>query len=362
MHGALRMTFLPDYLTYTKILCQTSENVPMTTQMHEWVVPLTDAVVAVFLLALGGNLGSFLNVVVHRLPRGASVVGGGSRCPECGSPIRWHDNIPVLGWLLLRGRCRDCMTPISPRYPLVEACAAIVVGLVASVELLGGGANLPGDRFTGLGVGSDVLLTRTDWQLVAVCCLHCATLMTLLVWGLLDHDGQTIPRLWVMGSVLFAAIAGAAVPLRTGANPGLHGLVDAVLGLAVGAALGMLAGRRALLAGMMLIGAVIGLRGVLTVGLLFAVAAGLRRLLCGRDGREASGGEAATPAGNWAALDLFAAAVVHQLIWRWADGWIAGMPLLGFDPAEWLVRNAGLSAVIQVVGGMLAAGIPLYTP
>ena len=69
--------------------------------MVEWIIPLTDLVVIGLLLLIGGNLGSFLNVVVHRLPRGESVVHGGSHCPSCGSAIRWYDNVPVFGWLPL---------------------------------------------------------------------------------------------------------------------------------------------------------------------------------------------------------------------------------------------------------------------
>jgi leader peptidase (prepilin peptidase)/N-methyltransferase len=79
-------------------------------------------VVALLLLVLllGLAVGSFLNVVIHRVPRGESVVSPASRCPRCGTPIRARHNIPVLGWLILRGRCADCGTPISVRYPLVE--------------------------------------------------------------------------------------------------------------------------------------------------------------------------------------------------------------------------------------------------
>jgi leader peptidase (prepilin peptidase)/N-methyltransferase len=69
---------------------------------------------------LGAAIGSFLNVVVARLPHGRSVVRPGSRCPRCQAPIAWYDNVPVLSWLLLRARCRACRAPISPRYPLVE--------------------------------------------------------------------------------------------------------------------------------------------------------------------------------------------------------------------------------------------------
>ncbi|GGG75576.1 prepilin peptidase [Edaphobacter dinghuensis] len=70
--------------------------------------------------ALGLIFGSFLNVCIARLPQGQSVVHPRSRCPQCGAGIRWYDNLPVLSWLLLRGRCRDCKHPIALHYPLVE--------------------------------------------------------------------------------------------------------------------------------------------------------------------------------------------------------------------------------------------------
>ncbi|MBC8426452.1 prepilin peptidase [bacterium] len=72
------------------------------------------------IVMFGLCLGSFLNVVIWRLPRGESLLGPGSHCPACGTPVRWQDNVPLLGWLRLRGHCRDCAAPISPRYPLVE--------------------------------------------------------------------------------------------------------------------------------------------------------------------------------------------------------------------------------------------------
>jgi len=83
-----------------------------------------------YALALGLALGSFLNVCIHRMPRDQSVVWPSSHCPSCGSRIRpWH-NIPVLSWLWLRGRCRDCKAPISVRYLLVELLTGLVAWLL----------------------------------------------------------------------------------------------------------------------------------------------------------------------------------------------------------------------------------------
>jgi leader peptidase (prepilin peptidase) / N-methyltransferase len=74
--------------------------------------------------AFGATIGSFLNVVAYRLPRSESLVHPGSRCPGCATPIKAYDNVPVLGWLWLRGRCRSCRARISPRYPIIEAITA----------------------------------------------------------------------------------------------------------------------------------------------------------------------------------------------------------------------------------------------
>jgi leader peptidase (prepilin peptidase) / N-methyltransferase len=88
-------------------------------------------VVAVVAAAVAGLLiGSFLNVVAYRLPRGESLSHPRSRCPGCRAPIAPYDNIPVVSWLLLRGRCRHCGEPISIRYPLVEATTAVLYALV----------------------------------------------------------------------------------------------------------------------------------------------------------------------------------------------------------------------------------------
>jgi leader peptidase (prepilin peptidase) / N-methyltransferase len=79
---------------------------------------------------LGAIVGSFLNVVAYRLPRHESLLRPGSRCPSCETPIKPYDNVPVLGWLWLRGRCRACGAPISWRYPLVEAVTGVLCACV----------------------------------------------------------------------------------------------------------------------------------------------------------------------------------------------------------------------------------------
>jgi leader peptidase (prepilin peptidase) / N-methyltransferase len=90
---------------------------------------------AYVVVAVAGLLvGSFLNVVIHRLPAGESLVTPGSHCPSCGAPVKPYDNIPVLSWLILRGRCRACGAPISIRYPLVEAGTAVLYCAVVAAR------------------------------------------------------------------------------------------------------------------------------------------------------------------------------------------------------------------------------------
>ncbi len=83
---------------------------------------------------LGAVIGSFLNVVIWRLPRGESIAKPGSHCPSCEAPVRAFDNVPVASWILLRGRCRNCGAPISPRYPAVELITALVFAAVVAAR------------------------------------------------------------------------------------------------------------------------------------------------------------------------------------------------------------------------------------
>jgi leader peptidase (prepilin peptidase) / N-methyltransferase len=93
-------------------------------------VNIYDTIVQVIVFWLGAAIGSFLNVVVYRVPAGLSILWPPSRCPKCFHQLGMGENIPILGWLLLRGKCRHCRTPISPRYPLIEVITAIVFVLV----------------------------------------------------------------------------------------------------------------------------------------------------------------------------------------------------------------------------------------
>jgi leader peptidase (prepilin peptidase)/N-methyltransferase len=88
--------------------------------------PFLDSLLAVWLFVLGLCVGSFLNVVIARVPQGESIVKPRSRCPKCGHTLSWYENVPLVSWLVLRGRCRSCKASISVRYPLVE----LLVGLL----------------------------------------------------------------------------------------------------------------------------------------------------------------------------------------------------------------------------------------
>ncbi len=95
-----------------------------------FVIGLFDVVQVLFAMAFGACVGSLTNVLVYRLPRGLDVVVPTSRCPNCGTKLTWRENIPIFGWLMLRGRCRFCWSRISSEYPIVEASLAVFFGLL----------------------------------------------------------------------------------------------------------------------------------------------------------------------------------------------------------------------------------------
>jgi leader peptidase (prepilin peptidase) / N-methyltransferase len=134
--------------------------------------------------AVGAIFGSFLNVVAYRLPRGESLSRPRSRCPQCQTPIKPYDNVPVLSWLALRGRCRSCRAPISARYPLVEA----MTGLLCAGVVLAKGPD------------EDALLGL-------------ALVLLLIPITLIDLDHQIIPnRLTLLGAVVAPVLVALTAP------------------------------------------------------------------------------------------------------------------------------------------------------
>ena len=128
--------------------------------------------------------------MVYRLPAGKSLVYPGSHCPVCNHPIRWYDNVPVLGWLLLGGRCRDCHTPISVRYPIVEALTGGLFAVLGIAELFAPGTEVPMEAAIG------------------VYLYHLVLLCTLLAAALIERDGNRVP--WRLG-IFAAAVGGLAL-------------------------------------------------------------------------------------------------------------------------------------------------------
>jgi len=196
---------------------------------------------------LGLLVGSFLNVVIYRLPRGESLVRPASRCPGCGTPIKPYDNIPVVSWLLLRGRCRNCGAAISARYPVVEALtAAVFVGAALA-----------------RGVDDDLAL----WlpfaaMLIAVAGIDLdhriipnKILLPAAIWGLvatIAFRPDNIDDSLIAGGIAFGALLLAAVAYPAGMGMGDVKLVG-VMGIYLGSGVAP-----AMLAGF-LAGAVVGL-------------------------------------------------------------------------------------------------------
>lgn len=137
-----------------------------------------DAVMAGSAFGVGASVGSFLNVGIWRLPRGESLVRPASRCPHCRAAIAPRDNIPVLSWLLLRGRCRRCAGPVSPRYPLVEVATGLFFALAVLFESSTGPLDLL-DRDPRLALGRILY----HWTLIAL----------LVVTAMIGYDRYRAP-------------------------------------------------------------------------------------------------------------------------------------------------------------------------
>lgn len=211
----------------------------MSAYLPPWFIPL-------FAFLLGATVGSFLNVVIARVPKRQSIVKPRSRCPKCGKEIAWYDNIPILSWLILRGKCRGCALPISARYPLVELTAGLLaVACVRQLEPLA-------------------------WAAAGF-----VFLAALLALTYIDIDHWLLPR-----SITVPLIgAGLLASLLPGATGPVSSLLGAAVAFAAFVALGFVAERILkkealgggdvwLFAG---IGAWLGLRSLLPVALLASI-------------------------------------------------------------------------------------------
>ncbi len=166
-----------------------------------------DVLLGVWFFVVGSSIGSFLNVVAYRLPRGMSI-NGFSRCPYCYTNIRGSDNIPLIGWIRLRGRCRACRLPISARYPGFELLGGGVAMILFLFEFLSHCSNLP---LTNRPVETfGMLAGRMDWDSLARTLWHLTLLYVLIAAAMIRWGGQTAPkRLFAVGIIawLIGALA-----------------------------------------------------------------------------------------------------------------------------------------------------------
>ena len=172
-----------------------------------------------FSAILGAVIGSFLNVCIYRIPLEQSVVRPRSRCPKCGTPIAWYDNVPLISWLALRGQCRHCGEGISPRYALVEALTAALFA---------------------------ALWSRYGWDPRTL--VYGLAVSGLVLGSFVDFDHLIIPDRVTLGGMAAGLALSAAVPSLHDAGTWMEGLSAAVIGLVAGSgSLGLIAelGRRA---------------------------------------------------------------------------------------------------------------------
>ena len=310
---------------------------------------------AVWLFAVGGCVGSFLNVVVLRIPAGIGIARSGSRCPVCLHPIRWFDNIPMISWLVLRGSCRDCRTPISVRYPLVELLVALIFLTLGLVEGLSGGRNLPWP-------GEVPLYFRfSPLQYWSLYTFHIVAIVTVLSTALIERDGNEVAPWLFAPALLVGLLASLSLPFlhpvpavgSTLSSKWLSGLVDGSWGLVAGALMGAAAwpvtqrqpwrprgGRTAFLASMT-VGLFLGWQAVgpvvavTTVAFLFISVAGcLVTQVHSRLGR-----------GAWCSY-LAVSLLVYVMNWR---QFVEHFPALGTEGAWWVLCACAVTVLLVSV-------------
>jgi leader peptidase (prepilin peptidase)/N-methyltransferase len=290
------------------------------------------------------------------MPLGKSIVHPGSHCPACGHPIRGYDNIPVVSWLALGGRCRDCRAPISIRYPLVEATVALVFAAICRVEIVTGGQNLPGP----VGVTSQ-LAEGAGWIVGAY---HLCLLCTLVCVALIHGDRRPVPLLLTGPILLIGLAAPTCFPLlkpvlatgRLAADSGVGPVAALATGLAGGVAgllFGLLAWPSANRAGAggidrvgslfaaTLVGSFLGWQAIMVIA---CVATALHTAIGWslRAARSRWG----VPWSAW----LAATTLVYLVVWGTLAGWAAGLATEARGPtlATACLVTGGLSALAWV--------------
>lgn len=238
---------------------------------------MDQAATTIFLFLFGLLIGSFLTVVAHRVPRGESVVGGRSHCPSCGAQIAAYDNVPVISWLLLRGRARCCGAPISPRYPLTELAAGALFAAVALVFWDDAGQIALGLAFVTMLLG--VTLTDLERRIIPNKILLAGTIAGAAViaisdpgsfperaiglvaaGGLLLAVALAYPRGMGMGDVKLAAVMGLYLGRSVGPALLIAFAAGSLVGLAMIARHGAAARKQAVPFGPFLaLGGVVGL-------------------------------------------------------------------------------------------------------
>ncbi len=196
-------------------------------------------------LATGASIGSFLNVVIYRLPRRRALLWPPSACPNCGYKIKGKDNLPILAWIGLRGRCRQCNVSISSRYPMIEAIVAAVFVVFFYVLLLSGGQNLP-VREPNIYRGIVWIILYTKWDLVTMYFFHMSIFAILLAWAMINWDRFRVPLITAVGCIVLTIVLIAIFPHLNpivSRQPSIAAFIPSGLWVAIaGAAIGGIAG------------------------------------------------------------------------------------------------------------------------
>lgn len=204
--------------------------------MSVWSLLPTSYVVGSFGI-LGLLIGSFLNVVVHRVPAGLSVVDPPSACPGCGHAVRARDNVPVLSWLVLHGRCRDCAAPIPVRYPLVEAGTGIAFAVTA--WRLGDDPVVLLASLVVVGAGIGLALIDIEHQRLPFAITRVMTVLVVLVVAAGSATGVSDVD-WSAVAASVASWTGLYALLHYGSGGRAMGFGDVALAPALGLVLGLL--------------------------------------------------------------------------------------------------------------------------